>query len=247
MNLSHRLDRWPLRAALAVTFVLSLLAVAPGGVVADEARRHAVAEFEAARSAQNAANKEMAALTNESADQYIDWGVYTACGGIAPNTCLPILLDVGTDNQERLNDPIYIGWRHARVQGQDYDDFVEEFISAVSERWPHVLLQWEDFAGANAARLLARADTATKNRALAEIAAAMSTFAVFLMLWVINWIGSFLGPTGDKLTNYLSIVDHFDDFSKGVIDTTHVIYYLSLIAFGLFLTVKSVDSERWRG
>jgi malate dehydrogenase (oxaloacetate-decarboxylating) len=82
--------------------------------------------------------------------------LYTACGGIAPNTCLPILLDVGTDNQERLNDPIYIGWRHARVQGQDYDDFVEEFISAVSERWPHVLLQWEDFAKSNATRLLER-------------------------------------------------------------------------------------------
>ena len=53
--------------------------------------------------------------------------------------------------------------------------------------------------------------------------------------------------TGEKLTAYLSIVDHFDDFSKGVIDTTHLIYYLSFITFGLFLTAKSVDSERWRG
>jgi malate dehydrogenase (oxaloacetate-decarboxylating) len=82
--------------------------------------------------------------------------LYTACGGIAPQTCLPILLDVGTDNQERLNDPLYVGWRHERVHGQDYDDFVEEFVSAVSERWPHVLLQWEDFAKANATRLLDR-------------------------------------------------------------------------------------------
>jgi ABC-2 type transport system permease protein len=83
----------------------------------------------------------------------------------------------------------------------------------------------------------------TKN----QIVAGMLTFAVFLFLWVITWMGSFSGPTVDKLTNYLSIIDHFDDFGKGVIDTTHVIYYVSFIIFGLFLTAKSVDSERWRG
>ena len=59
--------------------------------------------------------------------------------------------------------------------------------------------------------------------------------------------GSFGGPTFDKLTTYLSIIDHWDDFGKGIIDTTHLIYYLRFIAFGLFLTAKSVDSERWRG
>src|SRR5277367_6004342 len=82
--------------------------------------------------------------------------LYTALGGIHPENCLPILLDVRTDNEERLNDPIYIGWRNKRVRGQEYDDFVETFVSAVKARWPHVLLQWEDFAGSNAARLLAR-------------------------------------------------------------------------------------------
>jgi ABC-2 type transport system permease protein len=80
-----------------------------------------------------------------------------------------------------------------------------------------------------------------------QIVAATSTFAVFLLLWVITWIGSFIGPGGDKLTAYLSIVDHFDDFTKGVVDTSHLIYYLSFITFGLFLTAKSVESERWRG
>jgi ABC-2 type transport system permease protein len=83
----------------------------------------------------------------------------------------------------------------------------------------------------------------TKN----QISAVMATFAVFLFLWVINWIGSFSGPGIEKVTSYLSIIEHFDDFAKGVIDTTHVIYYLSFITFGLFLTAKSVDSERWRG
>jgi len=82
--------------------------------------------------------------------------LYTALGGIHPEHCLPVLLDVGTDNQDRLNDPIYIGWRNKRIRGQEYDDFVETFVSAVKKRWPHVLLQWEDFAGSNAARLLAR-------------------------------------------------------------------------------------------
>ena len=83
----------------------------------------------------------------------------------------------------------------------------------------------------------------TKN----QIVAGILTFAVFLFLWIITWIGSFSGPTVDKLTTYLSIIDHLDDFGKGVIDTTHVIYYLSFMTFGLFLTAKSVDSERWRG
>jgi malate dehydrogenase (oxaloacetate-decarboxylating) len=80
--------------------------------------------------------------------------LYTALGGIHHEYCLPVLLDVGTDNQERLTNPIYIGWRHERVRGREYDDFVETFVSAVEKRWPHVLLQWEDFAGSNAARLL---------------------------------------------------------------------------------------------
>ncbi len=82
--------------------------------------------------------------------------LYTACGGIHPCTTLPILLDVGTDSAECKADPIYIGWQHERVRGAEYDDFVEEFITAVTERWPHVLLQWEDFAKSNATRLLER-------------------------------------------------------------------------------------------
>lgn len=82
--------------------------------------------------------------------------LYTGCGGLHPSTTLPILLDVGTDNPDCLADPLYVGWRHERVRGQDYDDFIEAFVSAAIRRWPRVLLQWEDFAKNNATRLLER-------------------------------------------------------------------------------------------
>jgi ABC-2 type transport system permease protein len=80
-----------------------------------------------------------------------------------------------------------------------------------------------------------------------QIVSYVLTFSVFLLLWIIGWIGSISSGTITDVTSYLSIIEHFDDFSKGVVDTTHVIYYLSLISFGLFLTAKSVDTERWRG
>jgi ABC-2 type transport system permease protein len=83
----------------------------------------------------------------------------------------------------------------------------------------------------------------TKN----QITAGMVTFAVFLMLWVINWISSFVGPTAQAVLEQVSITNHFDDFARGVIDTKHLVYYVSFIAFGLYLTAKSVDTERWRG
>jgi len=83
----------------------------------------------------------------------------------------------------------------------------------------------------------------TKN----QIVAAFLTFATFLMLWIINWLGESSSQTTRDVLNFLSITEHFDDFSRGIIDTNHVVYYLSFITFGLFLTAKSVDSERWRG
>jgi ABC-2 type transport system permease protein len=83
----------------------------------------------------------------------------------------------------------------------------------------------------------------TKN----QMVAGMATFVVFLFFWIINWFADSAGPTMAGLVNYLSITQHFDDFGRGVIDTKHLVFYLSFISFGLFLTVKSVDSERWRG
>jgi ABC-2 type transport system permease protein len=80
-----------------------------------------------------------------------------------------------------------------------------------------------------------------------QIVAVMATFAVFLLLWVINWAGPLTGPTTQAVLDYLSITSHLDDFTRGIIDTKHVVYYVSFILFGLFLTARSVDTERWRG
>ena len=83
----------------------------------------------------------------------------------------------------------------------------------------------------------------TKN----QIVAGVSRFAFLLLFWIINWIGDASGSTTQTVLAYLSILEHFDDFSKGVIDTTHVTYYASFIGLGLFLTAKSMDTERWNG
>ena len=80
-----------------------------------------------------------------------------------------------------------------------------------------------------------------------QIVAGIVSFVVFLLLWIVGWFADSAGPTIGPITSWLSITEHFDDFSKGIIDTKHVLYYLSLITFGLFLTAKSVDTERWRG
>jgi malate dehydrogenase (oxaloacetate-decarboxylating) len=82
--------------------------------------------------------------------------LYSVIGGIRPERTLPIVLDVGTNNQERLNDPEYLGWRHERVTGQAYYDFIDQFVQAVKDEFPHTLLQWEDFATPHARPILER-------------------------------------------------------------------------------------------
>jgi len=76
--------------------------------------------------------------------------LYTLCAGISPYSTLPITLDVGTDNEERLTDPLYLGLKHKRIRGEEYQKFVDSFVAAVKKVFPHTLLQWEDFLKANA-------------------------------------------------------------------------------------------------
>jgi malate dehydrogenase (oxaloacetate-decarboxylating) len=80
--------------------------------------------------------------------------LYSACGGISPAYTLPVTLDVGTNNQELLDDPMYMGWRKKRITGEEYFEFVDNFIQTVKQRWPNALVQFEDFAQGNATPLL---------------------------------------------------------------------------------------------
>ena len=82
--------------------------------------------------------------------------LYTACGGISPAYTLPITIDVGTNNEELLNDPIYMGLKHPRIRGEEYYNFVDKIMAAIQRRWPKVLIQFEDFAQVNAMPLLTK-------------------------------------------------------------------------------------------
>ncbi len=80
--------------------------------------------------------------------------LYTACAGIYPNATLPIMLDTGTNNESFLHDPLYLGLKTSRIRGKEYEDFLEEFVSAMTEAFPKICIQWEDFAGPNANAIL---------------------------------------------------------------------------------------------
>src|SRR6202048_97008 len=82
--------------------------------------------------------------------------LYTACAGLPPQYCLPVTLDVGTNNQDLLDDPLYLGLRQNRVRGEDYNAFIDEFVEAVQTLYPKCCIQWEDFANFNAVPILAR-------------------------------------------------------------------------------------------
>jgi malate dehydrogenase (oxaloacetate-decarboxylating) len=170
--------------------------------------------------------------------------LYTALGGIHPEHCLPIFLDVGTDNEDRLKSPIYIGWRHHRVRGEEYDAFVDVFVNSVKKRWPHVLLQWEDFAGSNAARLLARYKNqlctfnddiqGTAAVATATLLSAMNVTGVPLEKQKIAVLG--FGTAGIGITNLLAQFMQ----EKGVSEEEARNHFYALDRYGL-VTEKGKD------
>lgn len=128
-------------------------------------------QVEAKLSAFGAGPEDIDLLVASDAEEILgigDWGsngidisigklaVYTAAAGIDPHRVVPVILDVGTNNEKLLNDPMYIGYRHSRIRGKSYDDFIDAYVTAAKKLFPKAMLHWEDFGSTNARRILSR-------------------------------------------------------------------------------------------
>jgi len=138
--------------------------------------------------------------------------VYTLCGGVSPHRTLPIQLDVGTNNPHLLNDPMYLGWRHERITGQEYDDFIDAFVKAITRKFPQMLLHWEDVGRDHARDILMRYrnDICTMN-------GDMQTTGVIALASVIAGVQA----TGIPIKNHRIVIYGAGTAGIGIADQIH--------------------------